>query len=88
MLWHKRLESLFFTETVFVTKYANHFSTRGNQYYQVFVSDKVYIVILPMKSQDEFKISLYWFYKEIGVLVDLIVDGFIAQKKLSVIAIP
>ena len=62
----------------------NHKSTRGNKYCQVFVSDKGYIVVCPMKSQDEFETALYWFFKEVGVPVDLIVDGFSVQNKQSV----
>ena len=36
----------------------------------------------PMKSQDEFETAVHWFCKEVGVLVDLIVDGFSDKKKL------
>ena len=66
---------------MFATK---HKSTRGNKCYQVFISDKDCIALHPMESQDEFEPTLHWFCKQIGVLVDLIVDGFSAQKKLSV----
>ena len=81
MLRCKRLESVFFTDTMFATK---HKSARGNKCCQVFVSDKGYIVVYPMKSQSEFETVLHWFCKEVGVPVDLIVDGFSAQKKPSV----
>ena len=37
-----------------------------------------------MKSQDEFETALHWFCKEIGVPVDLILDGFSAQITSSV----
>ena len=42
MLRYKRLESVFFTDTMFATK---HKSTRGNKCCQVFVSDKGYIAV-------------------------------------------
>ena len=71
MLRYKRLESVFFSYTMFATK---HMSTRGNKCCKVFVSDKGYVAAYPMKSQDEFKTVLHWFYKEVGILVDLIVD--------------
>ena len=35
----------------------------------------------PMKSQDEFETVLHWFFKEFGMLVDLIEDGLSDQKK-------
>ena len=78
MLRCKSLESVFFSDTMFATK---HKSTRVNQHWQVFVSDKGYVVVYPMNSQDEFDTSLRWFYKEVGVTVDLIVDAFSSQKK-------
>ena len=37
-----------------------------------------------MKSQHEFETALHCFCKEVGVPVDLIVDGFSAQKKLFI----
>ena len=60
MLRCKRLESVFFTDTMFVTK---HKSTRGNKCCQVFVSDKSYIAVYPMKSQSEFETALHRFCK-------------------------
>ena len=72
MLRHKRLESVFFSDTIFVTKYK---STIDNKWCQAFVSDKGYIVSCPMKSQNEFETTLHWF---------CIVDVFSAQKKTSV----
>ena len=81
MLRYKRLENVFFTDTMFATK---HEHTRGNKCCQAFVSDKGYVEAHPLKSQDEFETALYWFCKEVGVPIDLIVDGFSAQKKPSV----
>ena len=56
MLRCKRLESVFFTDAMFATKHA---STRGNKCCQVFVSDKGYIAVYPMKSQSEFETTLH-----------------------------
>ena len=78
MLRHKRLQSVFFTDTMLASK---HKSAKGNKCCQVFVSDKGYIDVYPMKSQDEFETALNWFCKEVGVSVNLILDGFSAQTK-------
>ena len=37
-----------------------------------------------MKSQYKFEITSHWFCKEVGVLVDLILDGFSVRTKFSV----
>ena len=66
---------------MFATK---HKHTRGNKCCQFVVSNKGYVVVYLMKSQDEFETALYWFCKEVGVPVDLGVDGFSSQKKRSV----
>ena len=81
MLRHKRLKSVFFSCTMLAT---NHKSTRGNKCCRAFVSDEGYVAVYPIKSQDEFETSLHWFCKEVGIPVDLIVDRFSAEKKLSV----
>ena len=60
MLRYRRLESAFFSETVFATK---HKSTRGKKCCQVFVNDKGYIVGYPMKPQNEFETALHCFLK-------------------------
>ena len=59
-------------------------STRQNTCCQVFVSDKGFVAVYPMKSQSEFQTALHWFCKQIGVPVDLIVDGHKAQKSNAV----
>ena len=66
---------------MFATK---HKYTIGKKCCQVFVSDKGYIAVYQMKSQSEFDTALHWFCKEVGVPVDLIVDGFSDQKQPSV----
>ena len=72
MLRYRRLQSVFFTDTLFALK---HKSTRGNVCCQVFVSDKGYVAVYPMKSQKEFPMALHWFCKQVGVPDSLVVDG-------------
>ena len=72
MLRYKRINSQFFTDTFFVT--AKGKSTRGNTCAQLFVSDKGYVAIYPMKSKGEFKDALHLFCKEVGVPVSLVLD--------------
>ena len=72
MLRYRRINSVFFTDALVATSCK---STRGNKYAQIFVSDKGYIAVFPMKSQSEFEQALHWFCKQVGVPVDLIMDG-------------
>ena len=80
MLRYKRLKSVFFTDTLvsLSTK-----STRGNHYAQVFVSDKGYVAVYPMRSQSEFNTALHWFCKDVGVPSTLVMDGHKAQVNLD-----
>ena len=48
MLRYRRLQSVFFTDTMFATPKAK--STRGYTCCQVFVSDKIFVAVYPMKS--------------------------------------
>ena len=81
MLRYKRIKSVFFTDTLFAltTK-----STRQNTMAQLFVSDKGYVCIYPMRSQSEFPEALHCFCKEVGVPVTLVMDGFSAQKQTKI----
>ena len=72
MLRYKRIKSYFFTDTMFVTDKAK--SRPGNKMLQVFVSDKGFIAVYPMKRKSQFKDALHLFCKEIGVPVSLVVD--------------
>ena len=47
---------------------------RGNTCTQLFVSDKGFIAIYPMKSKSQFKDALHQFCKEVGVPSTLVVD--------------
>ena len=72
MLRYKRINTHFFTDTFFVTKKAK--SIRGNTCMQLFVSDKGFVFVVPMKARSEFSDALKLFAKEIGVPTQLIMD--------------
>ena len=72
MLRYKRINTHFFTDTFFVTKKA--MSTRGNTCMQLFVSDKGFVYVVPMKSKADFPDALKQFSREIGVPTALILD--------------
>ena len=46
----------------------------GNTMMQLFVSDKFFFYIVPIKSREEFHLALKMFDKEIGVPLSLILD--------------
>ena len=82
MLRYRRIQSSFFTDTMFATPKAK--STRGNTCCQVFVSDKGYVAVNPMKSQEEYPTALHCFCKQVGVPVSLVVDAHSAQTSNKV----
>ena len=61
MLRYRRIKSQFFTNTFFVTAKAK--STRGYTHMQMFVSDKGYVKVYPMKSLTEYPSVLRQFAK-------------------------
>ena len=71
MLQYSRFHIVFFIDTLL-----SHTTllTRGNKYAQLYVSDEWFLMIYLMKSQLEFNDTLHCFYKEIGVLVSLVMD--------------
>ena len=70
MLRYKRINCAFFTDTYFVTSKAK--STQGNNMMQLFVSEKGFVYIVPIKSRGDFQLALKIFSKEIGVPLSLI----------------
>ena len=72
ILRYKRINCEFFTYTYFMTGKAK--STRGNTMMQLFVSDKGFVYIVPMKSRGDLHLDLKMFVKEIGVPLSLILD--------------
>jgi len=82
MLRYRRIQSTIFSDTLFATPKAK--STRKNTCCQLFVSDKGFVAVYPMKSQQEFPEALHWFCKQVGVPTDLVVDSHKAQTSKSV----
>ena len=81
MLRYKRLQSVFYTDTMFALK---NKSVRQYTCCQVFVSDKGFVAVYPMRSQEEFPTALHWFCKEVGVPVNLIADAHRSQTSFEV----
>ena len=82
MLRYKRINSQFYTDTFFVTGSTK--STRDNTCAQLFVSDKGFVAIYPMKSKGEFPSALKLFCKEIGVPITLVLDPSGEQRSKEV----
>ena len=72
MLRYKRIQSQFFTDTLFVTSKGK--SSRGNTCAQLFVSDKGFVAVYPMRSKSQYPDVLKLFCKEVGVPETLVVD--------------
>ena len=66
MIQYRRINKHFFTDTFFFTKKVK--SACGNTCMQLFVSEKGFVFIVPMKSWSKFSNDLKLFAKEIGVL--------------------
>ena len=81
MLRYRRIKSTFFTDTMFANKYK---SLRQNTCCQIFVSDKSYIAVYPMRSQEEFGTALHWFCKQIGVPETIIADAHKSQTSYKI----
>ena len=83
MLRYKRISSMFFTDTFFVT--ASGKSTRGNTCAQLFVSDKGYVAIYPMKNKGKYYLALKKFCKDVGVPEKMVCDpsGEQTSKKVK-----
>ena len=83
MLRYKRINSLFFTDTFFVTKAAKS-KPRNNTCMQLFVSDKGFVAVYPLQSKGQFYDALKLFCKEIGVPEKLVMDPSGEQKSSKV----
>ena len=82
MLRYNCINCAFFADTYFVTGKAK--STRGNTMMQLFVSDKGFVYIVPMKYRGEFHLDLKMFAKVIGVPLSLIFDPSGGQTSAKV----
>jgi hypothetical protein len=79
---YTRLNSTFFTDTMFATKPAK--SLRGNTCCQVFFSDVDYMAVYPMKKESEYPLALKLFAKEVGAPNILVCDGSKTQNQRDV----
>ena len=77
MLWYRRINIFFFAGTLLAHTTP---STRQNKYYQLYVCDKWFVMIKPMKLQSEFNNTLLFFCKEIGATFPLEMDVHMDQK--------
>ena len=82
MLRYQRLDSIFFTDTLKISKKCT--SYRGNTCAQVFVSDKGYIYVCPMRKESDYYDALKQFSKKVGAPEILVCDGSKTQKKREV----
>ena len=70
---YKRIKDYFFMDTFFPTKKGGQ-SSRGHTCCQLFVTDKGFIYVVPMKKKSEVLLAIKQFAKEIGAP-----DSFVAD---------
>ena len=73
MLRYKKIKDLFFMDTFFATKKSGQ-SSRGHTCCQLFVTDKRFISVVPIKRKSEVLLAIKKFSKEIGAP-----DSFVAD---------
>ena len=73
MLRYKRIQDFFFMDTFLATKKGGQ-SSRGHTCCQLFVTDKGFIYVVPMKRKSEVLLAIKQFAKEIGAP-----DSFVAD---------
>ena len=83
MLRYKRIRDYFFMDTFFATKKI-HRSLRGNTCCQLFVSDKGFTYVVPMRSKAQVLQAVKQFTKEIGAPDAIVCDHSGEQSKSEV----
>ena len=73
MLRYKRINKYFYMDTFFATSKAKK-SSRGHTCCQLFVSDRGFVYVVPMKSKGEVLQAVKQFAKEVGVPDAIIAD--------------
>ena len=73
MLRYKRIRDYFFMDTFFATKKGGC-SSRGHTCCQLFVTDKGFLYVVPMRRKSEVLQALKQFAKEIGAPTSIIAD--------------
>ena len=74
MLRYKRINQYFFMDTFFAHKKKGK-SSRGYTCMQLFVTDKGFVHVIPMKSKSEVPMALKIFAKDIGAPDAIICDA-------------
>ena len=82
MLRYRRIASEFYTDTFFVTGKAR--STRGYTCMQIFVSDKGFVKVYPMRKVSEYPQALKMFAKDVGAPDVLVADPHPSNKSKDV----
>lgn len=83
MLRYKHLNEYFFMDTLFATKEAMK-SSRGHTCVQLFVTDKGFVYVVPMKRESEVLQAIKQFAKAIGAPDAIICDASKAQTSQKV----
>ena len=73
MLRYKRINEIFFMDTFQAAKHGGK-SSRGNQFCQLFVTDKGFLYVVPIKKRSEVLQAVKQFAKEIGAPSAIICD--------------
>ena len=79
MLRYRRISEHFFMDTFFATKKAGK-SSRGHTCCQLFVTDKGFVYVVPMRSRSDILAAVKQFAKEIGAPDAIISDAAPEQK--------
>ena len=82
MLRYKRIKDLFFMNTYFATKKGGQ-SSRGHTCCQLFVTDKGFIYVVPMKRKLEVLLAIKQFAKEIGAIDSFVADMSVRELDLA-----
>jgi hypothetical protein len=83
MLRYKRIQEYFFMDTFFATKKAGK-SSRGHACCQLFVTNKGFVYVVPMKMKGEVLQAVQQFAKEVGAPDAIICDLASEQKSEAV----
>ena len=80
MLRYRQITQYFFMDTFFATKKGG-ISSRGNTCCQLFVTDKGFIYVVPMKRKSEVLAAIKLFAKEVGAPDAIVSD--MAKEQVS-----
>jgi hypothetical protein len=81
MLRYRRIDQIFCMDTFFATKKESRQSSRGHTCMQLFVTDKGFVYIVPMRTKGEVSKAIKLFAKEIGAPDAIICDA--AREQIS-----